>query len=47
MERTTFDQTIFASLRPLMKDIAKADERSLDSHRLKTKFKHLRHGQRN
>ena len=43
----TFDHIVFESLRPLMRDIAKADERVLDSHRLKTKFKHLRHGQRN
>jgi len=47
MERKTFDQIIFASLRPLMKDIVKADASVLDSHRLKTKFKHLRHGERN
>jgi len=46
MTKQTFDQTIFASLRPLMKDIAKADERVLDSHRLKTRFKHLRHARR-
>lgn len=45
--KQTFDQTVFASLRPLMKDIAQAGERTLESHRLKTKFKHLRHGQRN
>jgi hypothetical protein len=42
----TFDQIIFASLRPLMKEIAKADESVLDSHRLETKFKHLRHAGR-
>jgi RPA family protein len=42
----TFDQTIFASIRPLMKDIIKADESVLDSHRLETKFKHLRHARR-
>lgn len=47
MEFKTFDQTIFASLRPLMKDIVKADEKTLDSHRLKTQFKHLRHARRN
>jgi len=47
MEKQTFDQTVFASLRPLMKDIGKADDKTLDSHRLKTKFKHLRHARRN
>jgi RPA family protein len=44
--KQTFDQTIFASIRPLMKDIVKADESVLDSHRLETKFKHLRHARR-
>jgi hypothetical protein len=46
-EKQTFDQVIFASLRPLMKDIVKADDKTLDSHRLRTKFKHLRNGKRN
>ena len=45
--KPTFDQVIFQSLRPLMKDISKADDATVDSHRLKTKFKHLRHGKNN
>ena len=30
-----------------MKDISQADDKTLDSHRLKTKFKHLHHARRN
>jgi len=46
-KKRTYDQVIFAAIRPLMSEIVKADEKVLDSHRLKTKFKHLRHARRN
>lgn len=45
--RPTYDQAIFAALRPLMSEIGKASGEAVESHRLKTKFKHVRDGKGN